>query len=270
MKLRIIILKLILIIGITNISAQNHSIKNSEIKNFIGTIYMFPSFSQHKYYFKRSDGEIFGIGYIDPTEEEINTFNFALNNNSLISISGTLSEGTLDPNGKGISIKKLEIIKNRTSEYKNYTYLANEVISSSYLIEKSKKIKSDIHYLPYYIVDGQIGTCWVEGIKGPGIGEWILIPLTKKVKLQKIGISIGFDKNEMSFYDNNRIKTLKVSLNDDSSMNYTFNDNRGIQYIYFDEPIIISSLKFEIVDIYKGKKYDDTCLSEIEIWGLYN
>lgn len=266
MYIKKIMIKLMFIIVACNLSAQ---IEYREVKNFIGSIYMFPSLSQHKYYFKRSDGEIFGIGYIDPTEEELRIFNYVIDNNSLISISGTLSEGTLDPNGKGISIKVLEIIEDRTSEYKNYTYLADEVISSSYLIEKSEKNKSDIHYLPYYIVDAQLQTCWVEGLLGSGIGEWIKVPLTQEIKLKKIGVSIGYDKNENLFYNNNRIKTLKISSNNSFLMNYTFDDNRGLQYITFKNPISVSSLTFEIIDIYKGKKYDDTCLSEIEIWGIY-
>lgn len=105
----------------------------------------------------------------------------------------------------------------------------------------------------------------------------------------------GYCKNESLFKKNNRVKKAKITI-------YDIPLNAGVDTMFVDgEPIIILNdiielddsmdsqefifetrlantnsyctpvvlLKFEILDIYKGSDYDDTAISEIEVFGEY-
>ncbi len=39
-----------------------------------------------------------------------------------------------------------------------------------------------------------------------------------------------------------------------------------IQYIVFKEPVLANELNIKILDVSKGSKYNETCISEIEIF----
>ena len=143
------------------------------------------------------------------------------------------------------------------------------------------------------ISDGDPKTAWVEGVKGPGIGEVLVVPCLDLKKPVKIWA--GYGKSNAIFKANNRPSVLrlvivraekygapqegyiyenlkviaegKVTLEDkndyqslqipdytpESYFSQRFNENT--EYMYF--------LGIEILDIYKGSKYDDTCISEI-------
>ena len=42
-------------------------------------------------------------------------------------------------------------------------------------------------------------------------------------------------------------------------------DVMGYQVITLDEPITVNSVKFIIMGVYPGSKYNDTCISEIKL-----
>lgn len=66
-------------------------------------------------------------------------------------------------------------------------------------------------YSAYRLFDKNMTTAWVEGVKGNGIGEYILIG-QKKTLPDKIHINNGYQKTESLYYKNSRPKTLKLSL----------------------------------------------------------
>lgn len=249
------------------VASQDLDFSEVEIEGYIGVIYQNRPGSQFTYYFERNNGDIYGIYYTDST---YTAYEDALYNNSLIKISGTLTQGIIAPGGQCIRIKKLEVIKKRTTKYRSYSHLIEPAESSSYLDNTVNKYEYVEYYPPWDAQDGDLNTSWVEGVPGPGIGEWIIMPFVETLPVKEIGISIGYDENDKLFFANNRVKTLKISINGNKFlMNHTFPDKRGIQHITFDEPIDANSLTFEIVEVYPGTKYDDTCISEIQVWGLY-
>ena len=130
------------------------------------------------------------------------------------------------------------------------------ITADSYLIEGIVK------YLPENLMDISIGKPWVEGIKGPGIGSQINI--VSKEKISKLVISNGFVSRKIStYYNNNRVKKLKIlnSTHKNEFMIVTLPD--------YAKPVEIeltfssSNIQLEIVDIYKGEKFDDTCINFI-------
>ena len=48
------------------------------------------------------------------------------------------------------------------------------------------------NYYPEWLVDGKEDTCWCEGVKGAGIGQWMIYPLLVLGDEGERGIQIGF------------------------------------------------------------------------------
>ncbi len=145
-------------------------------------------------------------------------------------------------------------------------------------------------YIADKAIDHNIKTAWVEGKKNNGIGEKITVNITPSIAggkidgaylVDKIGIVNGYPKSKSTYLNNNRVKKLKLTYHaniaeDDNSdpitikgkKEYIFNliDSHQIQYLKFDKPVLMSNFTFEILEIYKGRKYKDTCIAEVYVY----
>ena len=162
------------------------------------------------------------------------------------------------------------------------------------------------------IIDKNISTAWVEGVKGDGIGEYVL--LASKEIPGTISIYSGYSKNISLFNKNNRPSKLKVSLYfgmADSwggeygdyyrvvkypedyflllkdtihlqTFNFPFKDNKELSAFRDRSLEVLKKLgrkkgvppfpgppdtkwivKLEIAGVYRGSKWQDTCISEV-------
>ena len=123
--------------------------------------------------------------------------------------------------------------------------------------------------------DGNKDTCWAEGIDGNGEGECIEIHFLNPVYLTDIFLLNGYMKNEDVFNNNGKIKKIELGYSDGDSYEvslneYAYQDIEGQTYsdwISHDNPIYTEYLRITILDASAGEKYEDTCLSELELWG---
>ncbi|MGI6086150.1 MAG: NADase-type glycan-binding domain-containing protein [Acetivibrionales bacterium] len=150
------------------------------------------------------------------------------------------------------------------------------------------------------VIDGDIHTAWVEyeernnteqeeKYDGKGIGEWIKIYKKTKAKLEYrkgergyytdvdigytdsmllSGIKIinGYAKSREIYLANNRVKKAEVILSDGTSYVFDLEDNNlGFQTLDFGKEIETRQVVIKILDIYEGNKYNDTCISEVEL-----
>lgn len=148
------------------------------------------------------------------------------------------------------------------------------------------KHKRDI-YNHKNIIDHDPNTAWVEGKKGYGIGEKVNLIFEPSVAggklpgaylVKKIGIVNGYAKSVAQYKKNSRVKKAEIlftcALEDNSgklqqyekSIKVDLKDQREEQYIVFKKPVLASQLSLKILDIYKGSKHKDTCISEIYIY----
>jgi hypothetical protein len=142
----------------------------------------------------------------------------------------------------------------------SYRSAANIVVSSQ-LIEKNRP--SDA-YQAGHLVDGKDSTCWAEGADGPGIGEWIQFGFDTPKRLKALKIIAGYTKTEAVYQANNRVKRLKVVFSDGESQFVELLDQNGFQRVLIDRDKPTRQVRLIIMDVYKGQKYADTCVSEIE------
>lgn len=130
---------------------------------------------------------------------------------------------------------------------------------------------NDLTYFPENTVDKNPATSWNEGVSGTGIGEWLMYTFSGPRKLSRVGIIPGYAKDDKRWYGNHRIKLATISASDGSQVQVSFADSPQVQYVDLNGPsanyIEVSWLKIQIDDIYPGTKWDDTCVSEVEIWG---
>lgn len=124
----------------------------------------------------------------------------------------------------------------------------------------------NINYTGENIIDDNLKTAWVEGATGNGINEWIRFNFTKNVIITGFDIIIGYTKSNKLFYENNRVNEILLILSDGTEERYFFKDDKNWQYRLVPANTC-NSMKIQILDIYKGTKYTDTCIGEIKIRG---
>ena len=114
------------------------------------------------------------------------------------------------------------------------------------------------------ICDGSLNDAWVEGASGQGIGENVRFTFDDVYCFSGMRINAGYQKTEDLYYKNSRPKKIKLTFSDGRSKSFKLKDYYGMQQIDFDEPIESDSVRVTIESVYKGKKYKDTVISEIE------
>ena len=123
-------------------------------------------------------------------------------------------------------------------------------------------------YPPINILDGNFDTVWCEAEKnGPGIGQSITIVFSGPVSFDRIEIINGFaSKAHPDYYKkNNRVKKIQITQTADKHYQqgtYNLADNAPRwQPIVFAHAQTAQTIVLKIVDVYKGDKYDDTCIA---------
>ncbi len=152
----------------------------------------------------------------------------------------------------------------------------DSVSASSYLSSQGA-----VTYVPKNMHNLDYKSAWVEGVKGYGIGEYVTYHFNaKSPRITEIRIANGYVKSQTDWENNSRVKTLKIYLNDKPYALVHLEDCRcestfkvkpiGNGEDKYDLPKDAPgwTLKFEIVEVYPGKKYDDTVISEIYFDGI--
>lgn len=142
----------------------------------------------------------------------------------------------------------------------------SKIIASSFIRDK----KYD--YKPEVVSDYKDSTAWC--INGDGIGGWIKLFIPKdqlqykgKMNVYRFMIKNGVTANENLYYANNRVKRIKLQFSQDEERVIELQDGK------LDYQLCVINIKTEwvriiILDIYKGRMFNDTCVSEIalETW----
>jgi hypothetical protein len=88
----------------------------------------------------------------------------------------------------------------------------------------TRSAESGNTYQPDNVLDRSLATAWVEGVSGPGTGEWIKCDFAREVKLNRIIITPGYFKAPGSWKQNNRLAAATFYFSDGSSRRFTFPD----------------------------------------------
>lgn len=121
-------------------------------------------------------------------------------------------------------------------------------------------VQSNTYYAANAI-DGKRSTAWIEGVDGPGIGEWIRFDFDRDIVIHRILIEPGYFKSPQIWSGNNRLATITAQFSDGSSRELTFTDSMTSQKVDVGA-IRTKWVRFVIKSVYYGTD-PDTALSEV-------
>jgi hypothetical protein len=137
-------------------------------------------------------------------------------------------------------------------------------LTSIYAVKvSSAKLEENRLYSAYNLIDEDPKTAWVPVGKDGGIGEWVEISFDDPVSINAITLINGYAKSDIAFSNNNRVKKATLEFSDGSRKEIFLQDTAKPQTFRIGKKTI--TIRLYIDEIYKGAKYDDTCLSGIEI-----
>lgn len=142
------------------------------------------------------------------------------------------------------------------------------LVASSFVWTDWNQFQENYH--PNYIADDDAKTAWVEGAKGTGVGEWVRFNVTKMEGATKARLSIrnGYQKSAPLFAANARVEKATVTLLPSGvTKDVVLSDMQGFQDVVIEQPVgALHAIELKIVSVYAGKKYEDTCISDVDVY----
>lgn len=189
--------------------------------------------------------------------------------------------------------KDIELVyDNSDSAFTKYVQESRLPLSSIAKIQASSILKTDainrFNYEPKNLFDNDLNTAWVEGVAGSGVGEWVEIQFEEGIHIEAVGIINGYTKNEAIYKANNRIRKIRLDVEfrdnwpenadpisvDIDLTEKQFNElNRNVQAPFiswlkdYGMGRVVSKIRLTILEVARGTKYDDTCISELYLLG---
>jgi hypothetical protein len=143
------------------------------------------------------------------------------------------------------------------SRYGEYTYCVSSVLPPQY----------GFSYGPEKLTDGRLDTAWVpgQGIRGDGIGEWVVIEFGQPQSISAIQILNGYHKNVAIYAKNNRVQDLEIALSNGHRQLAKLADSPGSQVIELNVTSQVEWVQLIIRSVYRGTLYRDTAITELRI-----
>jgi len=136
---------------------------------------------------------------------------------------------------------------------------------TEFRVTTSSVLNNQSQYRGENVLDNNLETAWVEGVPGPGIGEWIQIQFVHPYNVTHVGIVPGYAKHDPysnRFYENNRVGSATLYINENIRKQIEFYDLHVMQYFVLPN-IPLETFKLRVDTICPGSRWDDTCISEI-------
>ncbi len=248
-----------------DISVERPEVAGEPVDGWIGTIVRLPPGSQFGDYFEREDGQRFSIDAVDDTlRAQLQDARWV---GAQIQVWGQLRTDVPAYEGRNIQVERLVVASGPAQEPRNLSPFAFACASSALPTDQWSQ------YWAWSAIDGSLETTWAEAGRlghepepsGPGIGEWIMLVFPETIEVQRIGVDVGFDESASYFTKNNRVKRATIVFSRGDSVELAFDDVRGVQMRDI-PPVRTTYVRLVIDDVYPGSRYDDTCISEIEVW----
>jgi hypothetical protein len=150
-----------------------------------------------------------------------------------------------------------------SSPFVTEMWTLHNMTSSSYLTETING--EEVSYSAQNLENRDIQIPWVEGVDGSGIGSYISIDESAGEGVPNLVFVNGFFHPQKRYlYEyNNRVKKILVESIDNIvpsfEMEIELEDTPNFQTFWL--PRKTKNFKLTILDVYKGTKYDDTCIS---------
>lgn len=118
------------------------------------------------------------------------------------------------------------------------------------------------------VLDGDLSTAWAEGVPGDGVDEWIRLETTdgSLMDVSAIQFAMGYQKNDQLLEKNSW--PYEVLIEAEGGFNQTVELYWYTDMFILDQPVKTNWIKITILGVEEGSSYDDTCISEIQLYGI--
>jgi|GEM_PF-544585 len=127
-----------------------------------------------------------------------------------------------------------------------------------------------ISYYAAFLKSTDNSAAWCEGVEGQGIGERVnaKVKAVDSTHIKSLVIANGYAKNQATWKNNSRIKTLRLYVGGKHWEDLHLSDNIKAQTIQLRKSIPFEGgnqldLSFEIAEVYPGSKFEDACITGI-------
>jgi hypothetical protein len=138
--------------------------------------------------------------------------------------------------------------------------IANVSASSTYPAEKG------VVYDAKQAKDGKVGSSWVEGDKGSGLGSWIEVDLGTSQDVKMIRLWGGLWYSYDLWTRANRPKSVELTFSDGSTELHELTDEMVAQTLTLKKPRKTKTVRVKVKEVYKGTTWFDTAISEIQVF----
>ncbi len=140
--------------------------------------------------------------------------------------------------------------------------------ASSY--DKNDYNRFEENYLPLYVADDDPTTAWTEGVPGDGVGQWLRLRFSSMKGATKVRLRIrnGYQKSHKLFLANERARKVTFKLlPSGTTVDAELTDTEGWQEVVLSQPPgPLVGLELKLDSVYKGAKYEDLCISDVQIF----
>lgn len=120
------------------------------------------------------------------------------------------------------------------------------------------------------LIDGKKTTAWVESANGVGVNEWAMLEASdgSKMDLSAIELLTGYHKSDDLLTKNGAPTKVLIECDGGYRQEAMLNGVFDVGIVVLDQPQLTSFVRITIMEAQAGRKYDDTCISEIRLLGM--
>ena len=132
--------------------------------------------------------------------------------------------------------------------------------------ENSVKESESYDYSAKSAVDGDVSTSWQENEEGVGEGKGFQMTLDGAHRIRYVVLHLGNWRSDQLWDYNARPKTLTIQVGDQQVKDVEFSNEKKKFCLSFDEPVEASYISLYIKEAYEGSRWQDNCISEVELY----
>lgn len=132
--------------------------------------------------------------------------------------------------------------------------------------ENSVKESESYDYSSKSVVDGDVTTSWQENEEGAGEGKGFQLNLDGVHKIRYMVLHLGNWRSDQLWDYNARPKTLTLQVGDQQKKDVEFPNEKKKFCLSFEEPVEAAYVSAYIKEAYEGSRWNDNCISEIELY----
>ena len=130
----------------------------------------------------------------------------------------------------------------------------------------SQKQSEEEDYSGSSLIDGDQATSWQEGEEGTGEGKGATLTLDGSHQIRYLVLYLGNWKSDELWSYNARPQSLAIQVGEADEEILEFPDEKQVFYLALQEPVEASEVKIRIQSSYEGERWEDNCISEIEVY----